>query len=125
MAKPDPTGMRMLETHRANLAGSKTFEEYRDHHVAYVDCLIEREKARLDEKLAEIKFISRTDVLGEWHGEMFNLCQELRRAGDVNGAAAASYLHDRFCLVRWKIDGNAPAFDETNMAPHPLKKDEG
>lgn len=38
-------GLALLEAHRANLAASKTFEEYRDHHVAYVDCLIERVKA--------------------------------------------------------------------------------
>ncbi len=52
----------ILETHAANLAGAKTFEEYRDCHVAYVDMLIEREKARLAGEAAETKFMWREKV---------------------------------------------------------------
>ena len=55
----DSVTLLMLETHRANMAESKTFEEYRDHHVAYVDTLIEREKAKIAKEEAEAKFIYR------------------------------------------------------------------
>jgi hypothetical protein len=55
----DSETLLMLEMHRANLAESKTFEEYRDHHVAYVDTLIEREKAKIAKDEATAKFIYR------------------------------------------------------------------
>ena len=55
----DSEQLLILETHRANLAGTKTFEEYRNHHVAYVDMLIEMERARLVKEEATTKFIYR------------------------------------------------------------------
>lgn len=45
MAQGNEEAIAVLELHRANLADSKTFEEYRDHHVAYVDLLIARLEA--------------------------------------------------------------------------------
>lgn len=32
--------IQLLTIHKNNLLKAKTFEEYRDAHVAYVDCLI-------------------------------------------------------------------------------------
>jgi hypothetical protein len=54
----------VLEAHRANLANSKTFEEYRDHHVAYIDFLIERERAKNAVKQAEVRFVYRSVETG-------------------------------------------------------------
>lgn len=53
----DRKELMILLTHRCNLAESKPFEEYRDHHVAFVDLLIERMKAGMARDAAEIKFI--------------------------------------------------------------------
>jgi hypothetical protein len=52
----DSNTLLMLETHRANLAEAKSFEEYRNHHVAYCDMLIECEKAKLARDAARTKF---------------------------------------------------------------------
>lgn len=56
----------VLEVHRANLASAQTFEEYRDHHVAYIDCLIERERARHAAENAERAFVDRPAVSQAW-----------------------------------------------------------
>lgn len=45
--------IELLTVHRENLLATRTFEEYRDAHVAYVDMLIERYRA--DAAGSEIK----------------------------------------------------------------------
>lgn len=46
----------VLEKHRANMAGAKTFEEYQAQQVSYIDLLIERQKT-IDAK---------ADVTAKW-----------------------------------------------------------
>lgn len=38
----------ILTAHKANLLATKTFEEYRDAHVLYIEALIEKYKADLE-----------------------------------------------------------------------------
>lgn len=49
----------ILLVHRENLANSKTFEEYRDHHAAYVDMIIARMEADLTKREATTAFADR------------------------------------------------------------------
>lgn len=60
MSMTKQTKLAILEVHRDNLKNSKTFEEYREHHVAYCDFLIEQVKAHDAEDEAAFKFIWRT-----------------------------------------------------------------
>lgn len=56
----DRNSLLLLEAHRENLASAKSFEEYREQHLAYVDCLIQRFKAERAKDEAGIEFIYRT-----------------------------------------------------------------
>lgn len=51
----------ILSLHRENLSNAKTFEEYRDHHIAYVDFLISRYEAKKTEWDGAKKFADRRD----------------------------------------------------------------
>lgn len=53
------TELLMIEAHRANLASAKSFENYRDQHLAYVDSLIEVMRAEVLKGEVEMKFIFR------------------------------------------------------------------
>lgn len=56
------TKLAMLEVHRNNLANAKTFEDYRNAHVSYVDMLIEQLKADdLTNKAIET-WLEKTDI---------------------------------------------------------------
>jgi hypothetical protein len=49
--------IEILTIHRARLLETKTFEEYRDAHVAYVDMLIERYRGDLKKREASETFM--------------------------------------------------------------------
>lgn len=51
----------ILTVHRENLLECKSFEEYRNAHVAYVDMLIERAQANLMKQKAIETWIEATD----------------------------------------------------------------
>lgn len=66
----------LLTTHRDNLAKAETWEEYRNHHIAYIDYLIERQKGIQIHKDAATKFVYReADVYSDREGN-------IRREGD-------------------------------------------
>lgn len=48
--------LRLLQTHRDNLAAAPTFEEYRKAQLQFIDCLIEREKSDAQETTVKLVF---------------------------------------------------------------------
>lgn len=51
----------ILTVHRANLLETKTFEEYRDAHVAYIDMLIEQIECDAKKDDAVQRWVVRTE----------------------------------------------------------------
>jgi hypothetical protein len=51
-----------LKVHRENLLATKTFEEYRDAHVAYIDMLIEQSQADLAKDESVKQWIIKTEI---------------------------------------------------------------
>jgi hypothetical protein len=61
-------GQRSIDTltlHRMNLLECKTFEEYRDAHVAYIDMLIENIAADIQKEESVQRWIAVTAVKTE------------------------------------------------------------
>lgn len=51
----------ILLVHRENLLGTKTFEEYRDAHVAYIDMLIEQIEGDMKKDGAVQRWVATTE----------------------------------------------------------------
>jgi len=60
MAKID--NLYILTIHRDNLLKTKTFEEYRDAHVAYVNMLIKKIECEIAEEKAVKQWLNETDI---------------------------------------------------------------
>lgn len=52
----------ILSIHRDNLMKTKTFEEYRDAHVAYVEMLIKKMESKITEETAIKHWLNLTDI---------------------------------------------------------------
>lgn len=61
----DDIKVEILTTHKENLLKTKTFEEYRDAHVAYIDMLIQQIRLDLAKDESIIKWIKVTETLKE------------------------------------------------------------
>lgn len=58
-----------------------------------------------------------TDPLGDFHGDLFDLAEQAKSAGDKMQYQTITWIHDRFCHIRAAVRGET---SEVKLPPSPV-----